>query len=368
MRRGENIYKRKDGRWEGRYKKGYKANGQLVYGYVYEKSYHEVRKKLYPLKVYHQSHQEKYGKGCISLREWGCAWLQEIQGEIKPSTFSSYCYKLENYVFSFIGEYYLNELTLDMGKKLLNSWVEKGLSFSTMQVVLRLLCQCLTIAKERDYIKDHPFHQVRLPKKRKQSIRALSKKEQQTIEKVALNEKNDTGLPTYLALHTGLRIGEISALRWEDIDFEQGMIRVSHTYQRVPMALDGKKTQLLLGSTKTEAGARLVPMSRSLKKLLVKHKQMSSHSFVFSTNGKPMEPRLLTHHFHRIRKKCGLENVHFHQLRHTFATRCLEAQNDILSVSALLGHTSTQLTLDTYADSMMEQRIAVIIQMERAIV
>lgn len=367
MRRGENIYKRKDGRWEGRYKKGYKANGQIAYGYVYEKSYHEVRKKLYPLKVYYQSHQETYGKGCIPLRVWGQMWLQEIQEEIKPSTFSSYCYKLENYVFSFIGDYYLNELTPETGKKLLDDCLEKGLSYSTMQVVLSLLCQCLASAKEKDYIKDQPFQQIKLPKKRKKSIHALSKKEQQKLETVALDEKNNTGLPTYLALYTGLRIGEISALRWEDINFEQNVIYVKHTYQRVPIALDGKSTHLLLGSTKTEAGVRVVPMSHSLRKLLVKHKRMSTHSFVFTTQGKPMEPRLLTYHFHRIRKKCGLENIHFHQLRHTFATRCLEAQSDILSVSALLGHTSTQLTLDTYADSMMEQRIAVIFQMERAI-
>lgn len=78
-----------------------------------------------------------------------------------------------------------------------------------------------------------------------------------------------------------------------------------------------------------------------------------------------MEPRLLTYYFHQLRKKAGVQDIHFHQLRHTFATRCLEAQGDILSVSAILGHTSTQLTLDTYADSMIEQRMQVIVQLEK---
>ncbi|MGM0168044.1 hypothetical protein IGI39_003056 [Enterococcus sp. AZ135] len=366
MRKGENIYKRKDGRWEGRYKKGYKSNGQIKYGYIYGRAFQEVRIKLYSLKAHYFTHQEIYGDACIPLEEWGKIWLSEIQHEVKPSTYSSYHYKLTNYVFPFIGQFYLNELTIDVGKQLLSEWLAKGLNPSTMQVILRIINKCLNYAKEKEKLKENAFLALKLPKTKPQKIRSLTKKEQKALEKASLKEKNDTGLPTYLALYTGLRIGEISALRWSDIDFERNLIQVNHTYQRISLNLKEQKTQLMIGSTKTDSGIRTIPIGRTLRKELLKHRRKSTGSFVFSTNNHPMEPRLLTYHFHRIRKKCGLEEIHFHQLRHTFATRCLEAQSDILSVSALLGHASTKLTLDTYADSMIEQRIEVIYRMEAA--
>ena len=367
MRKGENIYKRKDGRWEGRYKKGYKANGQIKYGYIYGKTFQEVRVKLYTLKAHYLTQQEIYGKSCIPFEEWGKRWLMDIKNEVKPSTFSSYHYKLTTYVFPYIGSLFLNELTVEEGKKLVQQWSERGLSPSTMQVIVRIINKCLNDAKEKEQLKENPFSQLKLPKRNPQKIRALTRKEQHKLEQVALKEKKSAGLPTYLALYTGLRIGEIAALRWGDLDFERNLIQVKHTYQRINLALKHQKTQLMIGSTKTTSGARTIPMSQSVRKVLLKHRRHSKGSFVFSVNNHPIEPRLLTYHFHQIRKKCGLEEIHFHQLRHTFATRCLEAQSDILSVSSLLGHASTKLTLDTYADSMLEQRIEVIDQMETAI-
>ena len=367
MRKGENIYKRKDGRWEGRYKKGYKANGQIKYGYIYGKTFQEVRTKLYPLKAHYLTQQEIYGNSCIPFEEWGKQWLMEIQSDIKPATYCSYHYKLCTYVFPYIGSLFINEMTVEEGKKLVQQWLKRGLKTSTMQVIVRIINKCLNDAKEKQQLKENPFSQLKLPKRAPQKIRALTRKEQSKLEQVALRQKKDAGFPTYLALYTGLRIGEIAALRWCDIDFERNLIQVSHTYQRINLALKNQKTQLVIGSTKTNSGARTIPMSNSIRKLLLNHRHQSKGSFVFSVNEHPVEPRLLTYHFHQIRKKCGLGEIHFHQLRHTFATRCLEVQSDILSVSSLRGHASTKLTLDTYADSMLEQRIEVIEQMENTI-
>lgn len=367
MRRGENIYKRKDGRWEARYKKGYKPNGKIKYGYIYGRIYNEVRTKLYLMKAHYLNQQETYGETCISLEEWGHIWLKEVKQQVKSSTYSSYEYKINKYVFPQIGELSLNELTEATGEQLVNLWIKSGLEVSTMKVILRITNQCLNEAIQKEYLKQNPFLSLKLPKKTKKPIRALNRIEQEKLQKAALAEKNDAGLPTYLALQTGLRIGEIAALQWKDIDFDRHLITVNKTYQRIYLADKGEKTQLVTGSTKTESSTRTVPIGQKLQKILMKHRKQSKGEFVFSTKNHPMEPRLITYHFHRIRKQCGLENIHFHQLRHTFATRCIETKGDIRSVSELLGHSSTKLTLDTYADSMTEQRFEVIYRMEAAI-
>lgn len=363
MRKGENIYLRKDGRWEGRYPKGRKLNGKIKYGYVYGKSYGEVKQALYPLRIRYQSLQQIQGISAGTFGEWTAEWFNEVREEVKPSTLSSYYYKLTKYIFPLIRDIPLNELTLESGKCLLKE-LQKQLANSTIQVIFRIVNKCLNRAKKSGKITTNPFSELKLPKAKQKKVRALTLSEQKRVMKIAAKEKKGRGIPALLALYSGLRIGEIAALKWTDIDFETNLISVHQTYQRIPASHSLKKTQLILADSKTEASVRVIPISQTLRKLLLKHRKESKGSFVFSTNGQPCEPRLLTYHFHRIRLKAGLIQIHFHQLRHTFATRCLEAKKDISSVSALLGHASTQMTLDTYVDAMLEQRVQVIHELD----
>ncbi|MGP5429063.1 tyrosine-type recombinase/integrase [Enterococcus malodoratus] len=366
MRKGENIYLRKDGRWEGRYPKGRKCTGKIKYGYVYGKSYGEVRQKLYPLRIHYHSLQEIQGSSTETFEEWTVEWLGEVQDDVKPSTLSSYYYKLTKYILPLLKDIPLNELSLETGRRVLSD-LQKKLARSTVQVVFRILNKCLNHAKKSGKIKVNPFSELRIPRAKQKKVRALSLSEQKRVMTAATKEKKGYGIPALLALYSGMRIGEIAALKWEDIDFEANLIYGNHTYQRIPTVGFLKKTQLLLADSKTEASVRIIPISKTLKKLLVAHRKQSKGNFVFSTNGQPCEPRLLTYHFHRIRKKAELMQIHFHQLRHTFATRCLEANRDISSVSAILGHASTQMTLDTYVDAMLEQRVQVIKELDSLI-
>lgn len=366
MRKGENIYLRKDGRWEGRYPKGRRSDGRIKYGYIYGKTYTEVRQKMFPLRVQYSTLLQTRGSSCESFEEWASHWLGEIQKEVKPSTFSSYFYKLTKYVFPKIKEIPLNELSGEHGKLLLKEF-QVRLSKSTIQVIFRIINKCLNHAKKSGKIITNPFSEIKLPKVKRKKITALTRSEQSQLMSIAKKEKKNQGLPVLLALHSGMRIGEIAALKWEDIDFDSGLIHINHTYQRIGALNACKKTQLIFAESKTDSSVRVIPIGKTLKKMLLKHYKKSKTSFVFSTNGHPCEPRLLTYHFHQIRKKANLTNIHFHQLRHTFATRCLEAKGDVSSVSALLGHASTQMTLDTYVHAMMEQRVHVISKMERMI-
>lgn len=367
MRKGENIYLRKDGRWEGRYPKGRKLNGKIKYGYVYGKSYTEVKQALYPLRIRYHSVQQIQGVSAETFGEWAAEWLNEVQEDVKPSTLSSYYYKLTKYIYPLIKKVPLNELTLETGKKILAHLQQQQLARSTVQVIFRIVNKCLNRAKKSGKLNANPFSELKIPKAKHKKIRALTFSEQKKVMKIAANEKKGYGIPALLALYSGMRIGEIAALKWGDIDFETNLITIQHTYQRIPAIHSAKKTQLIFADSKTEASVRVIPISKTLRKLLLNHRKESKGSFVFSTNGQPCEPRLLTHHFHRIRLKAGLIKIHFHQLRHTFATRCLEAKKDISSVSALLGHASTQMTLDTYVDAMLEQRFQVIDELDQFI-
>lgn len=368
MRRGENIYYRKDGRWEGRYIKGRKANGKAKYGSVYGKTFQEVRLKLYPLKAKYQAIRNTQGESSMTYREWGIRWLAEIRGEIKQSTYSNYEYKLNHYVFTEVGEYGLNELNELVAQKLLQKLKYRQLKISTIRAIFRIINQTMNHAIRKKHLKENPFLLIKLPKSPKSRQQALTKKEQKALEKAALKEKKGRGIPTLLALHAGLRIGEIAALTWQDIDFENNQIHISSIYQRVLTQKSiAKRTELIYTRSKTESSVRKIPLSSILRKELLKIQEKTKGKFVCSNNNRPSEPRLLTYHFHTLRDKTNLKSIHFHQLRHTFATRCVESNGDIVSISALMGHSSSKMTLDTYADALMEQRIKVVHQMEKAI-
>ncbi|MFR3687577.1 MAG: tyrosine-type recombinase/integrase, partial [Enterococcus sp.] len=368
MRRGENIYYRKDGRWEGRYIKGKKANGKTKYGSVYGKTFQEVRTKLYPLKAKYQSLRRTQGESTITFKEWVFFWQAEIHSEIKPSTYANYQYKLQHYVIPYIGDFNLNELNEEVAQKLFQQLNDQKLKPSTIQVIFRIVNQVMNQAIQKNKIKENPFYKVKMPKKPKKKQQALSRKEQKRLEKMALADQKGHGLPILLALHAGLRIGEIAALRWEDVDFNANQLHIHSTYQRVISDEDThKKTALVYTRSKTESSVRTIPINQRLKAILLQQKEQTTGAFVCSLMDHPAEPRLLTYHFHQIRDKAGLSSIHFHQLRHTFATRCIESNGDIVSISALMGHSSSQMTLDTYADAMMEQRVQVILRMEKAI-
>lgn len=362
MRRGENIYKRKDGRWEGRYHKGRKIDGRIKYGYVYGRTLQEVKNKLYPLKAKYQKINETNGEAALSLFEWSMYWLPMIKREVKLSTYASYEYKIKKYLLPIAGEVPLNELSTAVCQKMIDD-LEKTLSISSIHVVFQVFNRCLKAACSENLMAANPLESVILPKKKKIKVRALTKLEQKKLEKAAV-ESGEKGLSVLLALYTGMRIGEIAALKWQDIDLEEQLIQVSRTFQRIPAIYEKHGTQLVMAGAKTEKSVRTIPIGQKITQLLIEQKRKALGEYVFSVKNQPCEPRLLTYYFHKIRKKAGLKQIHFHQLRHSFATRCLELKADIPSVSAILGHASAKTTLDFYADTMLEQRISVVYDVE----
>lgn len=361
--KGENIYYRKDGRWEGRYAIGRKSNGRLKYGYVYAKTYHTVKEKLIPLKLQSERMIELYGKSLMTYSEWIIHWKKEVQKTIKMSTFSDYCYKISRYLLPNLGNLSLYQITSKRIQEMVDYYIEEGLSPSSVHIIICLLKKTLNDAKKRELLFKNPCDALQLPKRNTKKVRALTIEEQRNLLKAVEKSEDDKAQAVALALNTGMRIGEVAALKWKDIDFSRGIISINQTCNRI-QSTENQQTIVSYDVVKSAASHRIIPMNKKVQRLLGRIKEESTSNYVFSIGKKGCEPRVLTYHFHQLRKQAKLENIHFHQLRHTFATRCLEAKVGIASVSALLGHSSTKMTLDVYSDSMMEDRVTAVYAIE----
>lgn len=367
-RRGENIYKRKDKRWEGRYIKERLENGKIKYGYIYGYAYKETKDKLLLKKFEYRNLQKKehvpHYPG--SMSDFSFFLLEQWKETIKQSTFHTYRYKLEKYVFPYIGHRKLIEVKRTHIKRLITQWKQNGLSSQTIQLLHQLLNRIFGEAYKKNYSPRNPCLEITIPPVEKKKVAPLSLTEQRKLEHAAKYEKN--GEAVLLALHTGLRIGEIAALKWENIDFERQLLHVKETYQRITTPSIEKKTDktiLSLGSAKTQSSKRIIPLTSAVSHLL---KGLTKNGpYVFHVNRKPIEPRLLTYYFHKIRAKAGLATIHFHQLRHTFATRLLEAKGTISSICELLGHSSTKTTLDIYTGTVFDEKHRSLEEMERLV-
>lgn len=359
-RRGENIYKRKDGRWEGRYIKARKADGRIHYGYLYAQKYHELKQQLVAVKLLHQknyiyntmaSHHHLYNG---TLDTWASYWFAEISTKVKPSTFASYRTKMNTHVLPFLGHKGLSSLKEDE----IMTWIDQikqTLAPSSVRVVFLVLKSCCAAAVKRGLISFNPCQWITLPADPNQTVQALSEKEQQLVIKGA--EKHANGLAINLALETGLRIGEISGLKWDDIDFQNHLLSVRRTVQRISNTdknIDNK-TILIEGTPKSLASVRVIPLSEKMITLLECRKNRQLGSFIWGGE-KPSEPRVIANWLKKICQMVSINSVPFHSLRHSFATRCIEKGVPITTISALLGHKSIKMTLDTYTNSFLTEK------------
>ena len=193
-------------------------------------------------------------------------------------------------------------------------------------------------------------------KKRKKNIRhieILNKSEQANLIKQLYADMNSDKLGIVICLSTGLRLGEICALRWDDIDLKEKLIHVNRTVQRI--AVDGcdTRTRLLESEPKSEFSKREIPISDSLVKLISAY--YHNGEYVIRCSG-PMEPRTYQNHFHKYLKYAGVEQKNFHILRHTFATNCIDNGADIKCLSEILGHSDVNITLNRYVHPSLETK------------
>ena len=292
-------------------------------------------------------------------------WKADKKQYVKKSSFSAYVLLIENHLLPVFGSKH------QIGEAEVQAFVfqklEQGLSHKTIKDILIVLKMILKFGAKNKWIIYQPF-EIQFPTEReKHNLEVLSRTHQKKIMLYVQEHFTFRNLGVYICLCSGMRIGEICALTWEDMDTDNGIIKVRRTIQRIYTIEEGiRKTELILDTPKTKNSIREIPMSKDLLKMLKSFKKIVNASFFVLTNdAKPTEPRTYRAYYKNLMKELEIPELKFHGLRHSFATRCIESKCDYKTVSVLLGHSNISTTLNLYVHPNLEQKKKAIDQMFR---
>lgn len=357
-RRGENIYKRKDNRWEARYIRGRREDGRAIYGYCYAQTYREVKQKLKDAQ-----NQKQAQNDAVRVSQTRCfaeycgEWLQLSRTRVKESSYIKYAGVLEKRIIPRFGAYQPEAISSVMVEAFSYALLhEDHLSAKTVRDVLGILQSVMQYARSQSPEQVAKL-QIVYPQKDHLKTRVLSQDEQETLTKYLLQDLDLYKFGVLLALMTGLRLGELCALRWRDVSFDENLIYVRATMQRLKKQDpdDGAKTRIIISEPKSRKSERIVPMTNQAVALCGLYRCDDPDAFVLTGSAtKFLEPRAMQYKLHKYVTDCNLDGVHFHTLRHTFATRCVEVDFEIKSLSEIMGHASPKITLERYVHSSLQ--------------
>lgn len=292
-------------------------------------------------------------------------WKIDKKQYVKKSSYSAYLLLIENHLLPVFG----NMESIDEGdvQVFVLKKLAEGLSQKTIKDILIVLKMILKFGSKNKYFEYQQFD-IQFPTERERhDIEVLSKSNQKKIMNYIQSHFTFRNLGIYICLSAGIRIGEICALTWDDVDTESGIICIRKTIQRIYIVENGDRhTELLLDTPKTKNSIRDIPMSRELIKMLKPIKKVVNSSFFVLTNdSKPTEPRTYRNYYKKLITELDIPELKFHGLRHSFATRCIESKCDYKTVSVILGHSNISTTLNLYVHPNLEQKKKCIDQMSR---
>ena len=360
-KRGENIYKRKDGRWEARVIKGYTEQGKAIYAYFYGRTYKEAKDKIFmPLTCFttHPAlvpHEDESAPSFSTVLD---GWLERKRVGLKKSSYVKYFNLINNHIKPSLGQHSLMEIN----SLVLNAYIAEksktgkrnangGLSEKTIKDIITVIKSALRYAKEEGLMSDAININYTLPRGKPKDMRVLTKSEQTIFEKYLCSDSDTSKLGVLLCLYTGMRIGEICSLVWGDIFLDERMLKVSRTMQRVQTMDDSKtsKTEVLITEPKSDCSTRTIPLPDCIVERLKTVKPMLPNAyFLTGETERYIEPRTYQNHFKEYVASSGIKDANFHSTRHTFATRCVELGFEIKSLSEILGHANVNITLNRY--------------------
>lgn len=360
-RKGENIYKRKDGRWEGRYIKTRSRQGKAVYGYVYAKSYYDVKRKMSSMIANLENDKQlNILNSNIKFGALAEDWLRSVRPQVKESTYIKYRNMIQSYVLSEFRDATVDDMTPDYINNYCNLLLIKGgvhkngLSPKTVSDILSLIRSVFRYAEIKGIRPPCTGKEI-IIKQPSKKICILRRADQDCLCQYLFNHISGKNLGILLCLFTGIRIGEICALKWEDISFKEKTLYVHQTMQRIQVENDcGKKTAVTITAPKSSCSIRTIPIPENIIYIMENSFTIHRGYILTGRNDKYMEPRSLQNYFKRILMENSIEPVNFHALRHTFATRCVEVGFDVKSLSEILGHANVNITMNRYVHPSME--------------
>ena len=303
----------------------------------------------------------KQGDNSMKYKEWLNIWLNNyIKPSNKQRTFELYNKIVYIHILPSLGNFELTDLTPIVLQKFItdltiggNKRTGKGLSPSFVKIILSIIQSSLKMAHVFGYLHEYTAHKVKYPKVVEKQVASFTIQEQKKIENYVLNSGKDKLFGIILCLYTGMRIGELLALTWSDIDFEKSILSITKTCY--DGNINGEHVRII-DSPKTENSRRQIPLSKMLVKMLKKIKKKSKCEFIVADGEKPCFVRSYQRTFELLLKKLKIPHKGFHSLRHTFATRALECGMDVKSLSEILGHKNATITLNRYAHSLWEHK------------
>ena len=266
---------------------------------------------------------------------------------VKRSTYAHYSRIVRNHISPDLGDIKIKYLNTNIIEDYINQKFESGridnlggLSEKSIRDIVVVLRQILSYANLNI--------QFKLPKLKKKEIKILSKKDQRNLEEAVINIHTSYSIGILLSLYTGMRLGEVCALKWKDIDLKKKLIRVSGTMVRIQDVEKENKTMVIIDNPKTEYSKREIPINKYLFNYLKEIEEKDKEKYFITGNYKYMEPRTYYNRYKKISDMVCHEEYGFHSLRHTFATRCIEIGMDPKTLSEILGHSDVKVTLSLY--------------------
>lgn len=301
----------------------------------------------------------------MNYSNWLDIWLDKyIKITVKIKTYDYYKRLINTHIKPALGKYDLNELSASVLQDFVINKLESGnlvtrnaLAKGSVINITKLVKQSICCANLLDITSINNSNKIKMPANPSTKITAFEKQEQSVIEKYCLTSKKNNYIGIILCLYTGIRIGELLALTWDDIDFKNRFMSISKTAYELKQ---NGKLKICVDTPKTKTSNRIIPLSTTILKLLKeKHKQSSSNYVITTKSNTMVGTRSYQKTFERILNKLNLPHKNFHSLRHTFATRAIEFGMDIKTLSDILGHKNPAITLQRYAHSLTAHKVEI---------
>ena len=282
-------------------------------------------------------------------------WLRLERGKVKESTYVKYGAVLKHHVLPKLGECLPPDITTRRLERFKQELLDEGLAAKTVRDILTILHTVLKYAAAQ-YPGLFPAAEISYPKEQKKEVRILDPEEQRRFVAYLQEDMDACKFGVLLALFTGLRIGELCALKWENVSLKNRTVHVAATMQRLQdqAGTGSRRTKVVIGAPKSDTSIRTIPLTEKAARLCGQFDPHCPAAFLLTGTERFMEPRQLQRRLKKYTGDCGLAGVHFHTIRHTFATRCVEAGFELKSLSEILGHANTSITLNRYVHSSMK--------------